>query len=279
MGEELGIEIELIQTEAGVGDFNADIVAKEVMNDRKIIIENQLERTDHDHLGKIITYAAGIDAEFIVWIVREVRAEHHQAVDWLNEHTDKNINFFLLRMELWQIADSPPAPKFHVISQPNNWTKAVRNSVAEAELSETKLLQLEFWNGFKEFCETNEANFRLRATNPQHWYDISIGVSFAHIALTINTQRKEIACELYIPDSKELYYFLADSRQEIEESLGDSLDWMELPEKKACRIKLSTEGDITVRDNWPACFDWLSQKAEKFISVLGSQAAKYKERQ
>ncbi len=101
LSDEIGIDISLIQTEASVGKFNVDILAEEDNTGRKIVIENQLESTNHDHLGKIITYASGFDAEIIIWIVKNVRDEHKQAVDWLNEHTDEKINIFAIKMEVW----------------------------------------------------------------------------------------------------------------------------------------------------------------------------------
>ena len=113
LADEIGIGIQITQTEASVGRFNVDILAEEENTGRKIIIENQLEMTDHTHLGQLITYAAGLDAEFVVWIVRDVREEHQQAVDWLNEHTDEGINFFLVAIELWRIADSSPCAEIH----------------------------------------------------------------------------------------------------------------------------------------------------------------------
>src|SRR3989344_5193756 len=126
LSDEIGFDIKLIQAEAAVGDFNVDILAEEENTGKKIIIENQLEVTDHDHLGKIITYASGYDASVIVWIVKGVREEHRQAVDWLNEHTDENIEFFLLQIELWQIGDSPFAPKFGI---------SLKNMVSETKPS------------------------------------------------------------------------------------------------------------------------------------------------
>ena len=113
-------DIEIVETEANVGSFNVDILAKDNNTDRRIIIENQLERTDHDHLGKIITYASGYDAETIIWLVKNVRDEHRKAVEWLNNHLDENINIFLIRIEVWRIGDSKAAPKFNIVVSPNN---------------------------------------------------------------------------------------------------------------------------------------------------------------
>ncbi len=126
LSEEIGIDINLIKTEASVGKFNVDILAEDEATRRKIIIENQLEQTNHDHLGKIITYASGYDAEVIIWIVKDVRDEHQRAIEWLNEHTDEDINFFLIKIELWQIENSNPAPKFEIICSPNEWAKTIK---------------------------------------------------------------------------------------------------------------------------------------------------------
>src|SRR3989344_3103649 len=177
LADEIGFDIKLIQTEAEVGSFNVDILAEEENTGRKIIIENQLEITNHDHLGKIITYASGYDARVIVWIVKDVREEHRQAIDWLNEHTDEDIEFYLVRIELWQIEDSPLAPKFEMISKPNDWTKVVRSSTDTAKLTDTKVKQMEFWNEFKEYAKRNNSKLRLQKSYPQHWTNISIGSS------------------------------------------------------------------------------------------------------
>ena len=117
LGETIGIELELESQEKDVGPFRADILCKDTATDNWVLIENQLERTDHTHLGQLLTYAAGLNAVTIVWIAERFTAEHRAALDWLNEKTDEKINFFGLEIELWQIGDSPIAPKFNIISQ------------------------------------------------------------------------------------------------------------------------------------------------------------------
>lgn len=263
LSDEIGIEIKLIQTEAHTGKYNTDILAKDG-NDNNVIIENQLESSDHDHLGKIITYAAGHDAKTIVWIVKEVEDEHKKAIEWLNDHTDDNINFFIIKMELWKIGDSLPAPKFHIVSQPNEWAKEIRKLPQASEPTETKLMQLEFWQKFIEFANNNRTTLRLRKPRPQQWYDISVGSSNAHISLTINTQQKLLGCDLYIPEDKALFAELTKYREQIEKAVGDKLDWKELPEKKASRIKMSRTADIADSAQWDAYFAWLKEKAELF---------------
>ena len=166
-----------------------DLFASEEGTNRKIIIENQLEDTNHDHLGKIITYASGKDAEVIIWIVKRARDEHKQAIEWLNQHTDGNIGFFLLEIELWKINDSLPAPKFNIVERPNDWAKTMK---AAEGLSDTQKLQLDFWQAFADYAFTKETfkqQFSRRKPQPQHWYDLSVGSSALHISLTANTQK------------------------------------------------------------------------------------------
>jgi hypothetical protein len=267
LSDEIGIDIQVIETEASVGRYSADILGEETNTGKKVIIENQLEATDHEHLGKIITYASGYDAGIVIWIVKNARDEHKQAIDWLNEHTDENVNFFLIKMELWQIGNSPPAPKFQIISQPNDWAKALKKA-GSTSLSDTQILQLEFWNGFKEYAEQHHTTLKLRKTYPQNWYSISIGHSEAHIELNIIKQKKIIVCELYIPDSKELYHALEEYKEDIEKELGVKLEWMELKNRKLSRIRVSREADITDTDRWEEYFEWMNETAEKFKKVF-----------
>ena len=270
LSEEIGIDISPmeIETEASVGRYSVDILAKEENTGEKVIIENQLEFTDHDHLGKIITYAAGHDAKIIIWIVKDVREEHKRAIDWLNERTDERTNFFIVKIELWRIENSPIAPKFHVISRPNDWAKTIKN--ADRINSETKMLQYSFWSKFKEYAkEKYKTSLRLRKVYPQHWYDISYGDSKSHIALILDTKKGELRCELYIPDSKEAYNNFYQNKEAIEQEIGESLQWLELPDKKASRIVLSRQIDELEENNWEDYFKWLIEKAEKFSEVFG----------
>lgn len=270
LSDEIGIGIEQVRTEASVGRFNVDILASEENTGRKIIIENQLEVTDHTHLGQLITYAAGLEAEFIIWIVREVKDEHKQAVEWLNEHTDDKLNFFLVAIELWQIEESSPAPKFTVISRPNEWKKSVRVVPKDGDLSDTKTMQLEFWQQLRQFASENYPELKLRSPRPQHWYDIAVGRSDCHVALTIHSRENKVGCELYIPDSKNLYKDFLSNRELIEKELNldEKLDWQELPEKKACRMRVLHNLNFDDEALWHTAFEWLAQTSLKFRKVF-----------
>ena len=123
LGEALGINLEFVQREAPVGPFSLDILAKDEDADRKVVIENQLEQTNHDHLGKVLTYAAGNDADVMVWIARDFRDEHRQALDWLNQRTSEETEFWGVVVRAVKIGNSAPAPIFDVVSRPNTFRK------------------------------------------------------------------------------------------------------------------------------------------------------------
>lgn len=146
LGDTIGLELELEATEKNVGPFRADILCKDTATNSYVLIENQLERTDHSHLGQLLTYAAGLKAVTIVWIAAQITEEHRAALDWLNEVTTESVNFFGLEIELWRIGESQRAPKFNVVSQPNDWTEAVRgNTGPTANPSDSQQLYREYW--------------------------------------------------------------------------------------------------------------------------------------
>ncbi len=269
LSDEIGIDIKLIKTEANIGNFTADILAEEENTGRKIIIENQLEMTNHDHLGKLITYGSGFDAFALIWIFKDIREEHRKALDWLNEKTNNDLNIFAIKMELWKIGDSQPAPKFQIISSPNDWAKAVKQSSQEENLTETNLMQLNFWNECSLYLRQNSNKLKPRKPRPQHWYDLSIGFSQAYITLVISIQNNSIRTELYIPKNKDLFFKLVEKKENIENELGFNLEWMELPNAKASRIKIEKKNVmLSNEDIYEVCFKWFKEKAEKFYDVF-----------
>jgi hypothetical protein len=275
LSEEIGVEIKLIKTEANVGKFSVDILAEEEASGRKIIIENQLEDTNHDHLGKIITYASGYDAEIIIWIARDVREEHQKAIDWLNEHTDENIGFFLIKIELWQIEGSSPAPKFEIMVSPNEWAKTIKTSPGNGELTDTKLQQLEFWNKFKNYVRQRDTIIRLRTPRPQHWYDVSMGSSDGHVGLTVNSRENLLGCEVYISRNKDLFHFLQEKKDEIEKEIGEHAEWIDSPVASKIKIKkeLSNVFDQVASEKY---FAWLYEKTILFQKVFGKYFKEFK---
>lgn len=259
----VGLDITVDETESSVGDFNVDIYASETGTDRKIIIENQLEDTDHDHLGKLITYASGKGADVVIWVVKHAREEHKAAVEWLNNHTDDKIGFFLCEIKLFQIGDSQIAPAFTVVERPNDWTKEIRKT---ASANSTQQQRLEYWQAFNDYA-FSDANFsrifNKRKPTTDHWMDFSIGSSACHIAVSQIQKRKAVDVELYINDDKELFKSLFAHKDEIEKNMEMELEWKELPERKASRILIEKTVDLDDRATWPEQFDYIMDNCIK----------------
>lgn len=257
LADAVGLDITVDETESSVGDFNVDIYASETGTDRKIIIENQLEDTDHDHLGKLITYASGKGADVVIWVVKHAREEHKAAVEWLNNHTDDKIGFFLCEIKLFQIGDSQIAPAFTVVERPNDWTKEIRKT---ASANSTQQQRLEYWQAFNDYA-FSDANFsrifNKRRPTTDHWMDFSIGSSACHISVSQIQKRKAVDVELYINDDKELFKSLFAHKDEIEKNMEMELEWKELPERKASRILIEKTVDLDDRATWPEQFDYI----------------------
>ncbi len=217
-------EITVDETESKVGDFNVDIFATETGTERRIIIENQLEDTNHDHLGKLITYASGKGADIVIWIVKRAREEHRAAIEWLNNHTDENISFFLIEIKLYKIGNSDPAVKFEIIEKPNNWTKEVKKQNANAPAQQ---FRLEYWTAFNDYAFTKAAfakNFKKRKPGTDHWMTLSLGSSAYHLDILTLKNRNAVSVELYISDDKSIFQQLFQHKDEIEAEID--LHWI-----------------------------------------------------
>lgn len=236
LSDEIGLTLTDISKEVFVGSYRCDLVAKDETTGIKAIIENQMEATNHDHLGKIITYASGLDANIVIWIVKEAREEHKSAIEWLNNKTIKDISFFLIEIRAYKIGDYLPAPKFVIIEKPNDFVKTANNSTDSGELSKTQSERLNFWNIFNEALILRNKPFNVRKATTDHWYDVALGTSEAHISITLVNKTNSIGIEVYINDNKELFDKLYLASEEIQNELGFSMDWQRLDNKKASRI-------------------------------------------
>ena len=198
LSEELNLDLEVQAQEERVGPFRADILCKDIATDRFVLIENQFGKTDHSHLGQILTYASGLNALTVIWIAEKFHEEHRAVLDWLNSLTDDTVEFFGIEIELYKIGNSEPAPMFNIVSKPNNWSKSIRRTAQSAGLTETKLLQQDYWIALKEFVEKGKATFRMQKPLPQHWTNIAIGRSGFILYAFANTQDKRIGVQLAI---------------------------------------------------------------------------------
>lgn len=242
LNEILGLTLVDIDKEVFVGPYRCDLVAKDETSGITVVIENQLEGTNHDHLGKILTYASGLDAKTMVWIVKEAKEEHRSAVEWLNNNTNSDINFFLIEIHAYRIGDSAPAPKFEVVEKPNDFVKHSKGSNLNKELNKSQSERLFFWEQFNQVVVNRGKPFNLRKATPDHWYDVAMGTSEAHVAIDLINKNNYIIVEVVISDNKDLFDQLYSCKDEIENLLGFEMIWDRLDNKKASRIKYRIPG-------------------------------------
>jgi len=266
LGEILGLnQLELIRIEHPVGNFSVDIFCTD--DEGEVIIENQLELSDHTHLGQIITYAAGVKAKKVIWIAKEIRREHAAAIEFLNESTNEDLSFFAVEINVSE-ANGNFMPAFEVIVRPNDWARENRETArASIMYSPTSQLQLKYWTALINYLDENDIDLRRPRIQARGWVPISIGRTGFLICLKVNSVSNTISVELYIDhnDSKIMFEKLRQDQSLIDQETGLILDWQELPNRHACRIEYTkTNCDLTEETNWENFIKWHVDIAAKF---------------
>jgi hypothetical protein len=262
----LGLELEVENIEVAAGPYSADILAKDTGTGKYVIIENQLERTNHDHLGKAITYASVLDASTIIWIATDFTEEHKKALDWLNDHTSEEISLYGVQVELWQIDNGNPALRFNIISRPNQAVRQAAKSKATDDLSDNRKFQFEFWNKFKDRLAKTKRIPSLQTPRPQYWFDISLGKSDIHISNTCNTDVSTVGVRIYIRNkiADTMLPFLESRKDEIETAIGQQLQWNPNPGNIDKVIVLLHPTDFNNPQKVEEALDWLVTYTIKF---------------
>ena len=274
LGEALGMELELDAQEINVGGFRADLRCKNTADDSWVLIENQLEATDHRHVGQLLTYAAGLDAHTVIWIAKTFRQEYRAMLDWQNRITDERYRFFGVEMKVWQIDDSPRAIQFEVVSSPNDWVRGVSQDTQRAankEFSETEQLMRKFWTGLREYMNDNDSSVNCPAPTTRSYLRFGIGKTNFFIHARLASSSKEIGIWLYMEgnDAEAHFHLLKEQQEEIHNEFGETLEWYELPENERSRICLN-KGDTDPLDenDWPHQYEWFTAKLERFNQVF-----------
>ncbi len=272
LGETLGMDLEVQSQEESVGPFRADILCLNTVDDSYVLIENQLERTDHNHLGQLLTYAAGLDAVSIVWISPNFNEEHRATLDWLNRKTDETINFFGVEVEIFKIGDSLPAPMFKLISKPNDWSKMIKDSVSSGKLTDTKKLQLEYWQSFKNYLDSEKSVLKSRHPRAQHWTTYSVGRANFHLYASINTKENCITVGFVIASSDSLNHFKTLKElyeKDSFEILGKEIEWREMPDSKEKHVEIKKLNEsILNKSDWSNQHKWIKAQLESFTKFF-----------
>lgn len=275
LGKTLGMELVLEGAEVDVGNYAADILAFDKADNSRVVIENQLESTDHSHLGQILTYAAGLEALKVVWIAKQFTDEHRAALEWLNENTRENIHFFGLEIEVWKIGDSLPAPKFNIVAKPNDWTKN-----RPIELPPVKRAQLEFWRDFVDYAHEHESRFRPTAPLAGSSMTLAIGKDgFGLQAVAASSwagDPPELRAELVLSGGRAAERFKALERQRTQidgrfgEQFGDDcLVWGTNTDTIQRKIYCMTRDP-----NWldegqrEASYRWLTKRLDRLYEIF-----------
>ena len=271
LGDTLGMELELVSQEKEVGPYSADIFCKNTADDSWVVIENQLEKTDHSHLGQVLTYAAGLSAVTIVWIAQRFIDEHRRTIDWLNEISDNNAQFFGLEIEVWRIGDSQPAPKLNIIAKPNNWSDGP--VVTLPNPTPNRRTQLEFWNGFREYTLDRETPIKPSRPQPRYVMDIGLGrtgfrlsaiASFWNSAEETYDSHELAAClKIDAKDHAKTYFgMLYKEKAAIEAEIGGPLIWQNPGNSQTCTIFVRKTTDLKDETSRPKQYAWLLENLE-----------------
>lgn len=270
LGNVLNLSLTDVETEKYVGNYRCDILCKDEITGKVVLIENQLESTNHDHLGKILTYASGLDASVVVWIVASVRDEHASAIEWLNKHTDDNISFFLIEIHAYKIGDSEPAPQFKIIEQPNDFSKTVKSIAKNKELNESQRCRLEFWTQFNDVLEQRGKPFNKRKVSTDHWYSVAVGSSAWQLSIELVNKEHRIRVCAWIIDNKDRFDIIHQHKDEIESELGFALSWKRMDSKKSSLICTYIDGlDFKSQENYPELINRSIDLVVKLRDVLG----------
>lgn len=270
LADALGLDIELTGREHEVGDYYLDLIGVDLTNDCPLVVENQLSRTDHSHLGQLLTYAAGTDAKTIIWVAPVFRDEHRQAVDFLNTLAEGGARFFAVELQVVRIGTSSPAPLLNVVAKPNDWYAAAAASTRTAgAFSARGQLYEEFWRKVVEALHVVGSDMaRDRKVGARHWLTIQRSGSLAKLGFSF-ARGERLRVEVYIyrgtaSENKDLFSRLVSEKETIEAEIGEALSWEELDGKRACRIALYREGSVALAEQHDEYVVWLIDRFQRF---------------
>jgi hypothetical protein len=272
LGTTLGLELELQATEQSIGPFCADIVCREAREDRLVLIENQLERTDHTHLGQLITYTAGLATATIVWVAAEFTEEHRAALDWLNSATDDHFRFFGLEVQVWRIGDSMKAPAFRIVSQPNDWMKRtheIARAVERGEMSELGRQRSAYWRGFRQYLNARPSPVELDRDYASGYVAFQISESPFVLVAYRSVQGPGVFVRVRAEDLEQVRDALQPLRSEIERISGGSLIGPDAdPTNGGWLRSAALRADPTDESDWPRQLAWMADTLERYRAAL-----------
>lgn len=283
LADALGIDLEFTGTEERVGPFIVDVIGRDLTNRSVLIVENQLTRTDHGHLGQLLTYTANTDAATVVWMALSFREEHRQVIEFLNDMAGDKVRFYGVEIGAVRIGESDPAPQFKVIAQPNeSHARAARDAEDSSESFGGKgALYAAFWDRFLEQVRERHPEWtRARKGQASNWMNLPAPFKgLITYVVSFPARPSRLRCELYVdaPKPAEVeaaYGALRARREEIEERFGGELEWEPVEDKRASRIAVYTVGDISQADRHDEFIEWFIRSLERLKAALDPFAPK-----
>ncbi|MBE9178011.1 DUF4268 domain-containing protein [Oculatella sp. LEGE 06141] len=273
LGDATGMELEVVSQEQTVGSFRADILCRDTATDRWVLIENQLEPTNHHHLGQLLTCAAGLQTVTVIWIASSFTPEHRAALDWLNQISQEQFHFFGLEIELWRIGKSALAPKFNVVSQPNGWTRTVAIA-SDEELTTTQRHNLEFWSGLCKQLDRRGSIVKPGDPSTKSYMGFAIGRAGFRLYARADSEDHCLTVELLLSgeDAKPHFHLLEEEREAIEAEMGIELEWDNQTDANDCSIyRVLPDVDPTDQERWTEYYPWLCSYLEQFHEVFAER--------
>lgn len=268
LGDKIGMDLEKIGTEVDVGPYSADILAKDITTNTFVVIENQYEKTNHDHLGKLITYSSVLDAKTIVWIAEVFTDEHKKALDWLNDLTPNDVSFYGIQLELWEVGQDSASLHLNVVSSPSKNAKIIKQGTSGP--TESAKQQLEYWTKFRDKLKATKKIPSLHTPRPQYWFDVALGKSGVHISNTCNIQKNIVRVRVYIENktAPNAYNYLVSKKDEIEKQLGFQMLWDPNPNASDKTITLEHKTDLEDEVKTEESLNWMVEYTIKVWSVF-----------
>ena len=277
LGDVLGMDLEFRGREAPVGNMSLDLLAHDLGRDRPVIIENQFGQTDPDHLGKLLTYAAGYDAGVIVWIAEHLKEEHRQAIDWLNQRTDEDTEFYGVVIEVLKIDGSRPAYNFKPVAFPNDWRRKKKASGGATPASERGEAYRVFFQDLIDELREQHHFTGARKGRPLNWYSFASGMRGIVYAASF-AQGGRVRAEVYVDlgkagiNKEKIFDELAKEKAKFEAAFGEALSWERLDERRACRVATYRPGNIDeTHEELKEIKEWVIDRLLKLKKVLGGR--------
>ena len=279
LSERLGIELSVVEREKQVGSFSLDLLA-EGPGGEMVIIENQLYRTDHDHLGKILTYLVNLDAKTAIWVTPEVRPEHMRVFQWLNENTPEDVQFYLIKVEAFKIGGSDPAPLFTVMAAPSETGKA--GGGAKKELAARHVKRKKFWEQLLKRSKGKTHLFENISPSIDNWISTGAGRTGFYFCYIIYMDKACVGVEIDFDSgtgeaNKAVFDTLHGERERIEAEFGEPLEWDRKDKVRySCIRKTFPEAGLRDEDEWDSIQERMTDAMIRLDKVFRPRIAKLK---